>query len=608
MDTGSASRCRFPHRRPKRRRSPPREPGRGAGNLRRPGGRPGETGCWPWSQVAPPSVAVLPFDDLSPEADSRYFADGIHEAIITKLAGVKAMKVISRTSVMEYRGRTGNIRGIGEALGVANIVEGSVQRVGDRVRVSAQLIRVADDRHLWAESYDGHAADVFAIQAELAKRVVDSVRSTLTPGEAERLERPPTSSPEAYDYYLRGIAYEREARFDRPRILGGGSLLERAVALDPQFALAHAALARVHFNLYSPAREPSLDRLEQGRASAEAALRLQPDLPEGHLALARYHQVRHYQVAHTGFAPASAEIAAVLEHQPNNSEAIFMHSINTAKQGRWDEALDLMQRSIELTPRDAENVGQLAWLYLLARRFADAAAAWDRSIEIAPHVMRFKLRRAAVDFLASGDLTAWQRVLDDAPPELDPEVVAEWRRALMDLTHDYAQALRLSAARPDQAGSEHLSLGDLATVNGLAAEARRHYLDAKAHAERYVAQFPDVIWGHIVLGESLASLGDRDRALQEAALVTKLLPESADAVWGYNAAVAVARMHARAGDPETALAQLAELLRRPGNLFIHDIRRDVAYHALWKHPGFAAFSAKFPPEPAGLHGRRAVKG
>src|SRR5437763_8047528 len=294
------------------------------------------------------SIAVLPFQNLSDEKENAYFADGMQDDILTNLSKIGDLKVISRMSVMSYRGSgTRNAREIGKALGVATLLEGSVRRIGNRVRVNVQLINADDDQHIWAEDYDRDLTDVFAIQTDLAQKIASTLQAKLSPNEKARLDRRPTQNPDAYLLYVQAHDYADRADMFHDTTLKAEPLLEQAIKLDPNFALAFASLSRVESWAYH-SFDPIPARKGKARAAAETAIRLQPDLPEAHLALGFYHYYceRNYQAALDEFAIARQSL-------PNSAEVYLAIGAIERRQGKWAESTANLEKAASLSPKDA---------------------------------------------------------------------------------------------------------------------------------------------------------------------------------------------------------------------------------------------------------------
>ena len=351
------------------------------------------------------SIAVLPFENLSDEKENAYFADGIQDDVLTNLSKIGDLKVISRTSVMPYRGKTSNVREIGKALGVGAILEGSVRRMGNRVRVNVQLINADTDEHMWAEDYDRDLTDVFAIQTDLAQQIVRELQAKLSPMEKAQIERRPTENGEAYLAFMQGHEmFYRPDKF-RSNTEKAEQLFEKATKLDPNFAGAFAALARVHEWSYRDF-DPTPARKEKARVAAETAIRLQPDLPEAHLAMGFYYYYceRDYQGALNEFAIAKLSL-------PNSPEVYMAIGAIERRQGKWKESTANLERAASLSPKDAWVLQNLADNYYANRNFETAEKIFDRAIEAAPQSLGPRAEKAKLALDWKGDLSVMEKEL-----------------------------------------------------------------------------------------------------------------------------------------------------------------------------------------------------
>src|SRR5438045_3272587 len=392
------------------------------------------------------SIAVLPFENLSDEKQNAYFADGIQDDVLTNLSKIGDLKVISRTSVMPYRGKTSNVREIGKALGVATILEGSVRRIGNRVRVNVQLINADTDEHMWAEDYDRDLTDVFAIQTDLAQQIVRELQAKLSPMEKAQIERRPTENGEAYLAFMQGHEMFYRADKFRSNTEKAEQLFEKATKLDPNFAGAFASLAWVHDWNYHDF-DPTPARKEKARAAAVQALRLQPNLPEAHLAMGFYHYYceRDYQAALDEFAIAKLSL-------PNSPEVYMAIGAIERRQGKWKESTVNLEKAVSISPKDSWVLQNLADNYYATRSFDAADKIFDRAIEAAPQSLgpRAEKAKLAVDW--KGDLSVMEKQLAEMSPGVDPDgLVTFARMQLLLLQRKFSDALAVVKQLPQDA-------------------------------------------------------------------------------------------------------------------------------------------------------------
>src|SRR5216117_1609887 len=390
------------------------------------------------------SIAVLPFENLSDDKENAYFADGIQDDVLTNLSKIGDLKVISRTSVMPYRGKASNVREIGKALGVSTILEGSVRRIGNRVRVNVQLINASNDEHMWAEDYDRDLTDVFAIQTDLAQKIANELQAKLSPTEKAQIERRPTENSEAYLAFMQGNEMcHRPDRF-RSNTEKAEQLFEKATKLDPNFAGAFAGLAWIEDWIYHDF-DPTPARKGKARAAAETAIRLQPDLPEAHLALGFYHYYceRNYQAALDEFAIARQSL-------PNSAEVYLAIGAIERRQGKWAESTANLEKAASLSPKDAWVLENLADNYYANRNFEAADKIFDRAIEAAPKSFSPRAEKAKLAVDWKGDLSVMEKELTQVPPGVDPDgVVAFARVELLLLQRKFPDALALLKQSPE---------------------------------------------------------------------------------------------------------------------------------------------------------------
>jgi len=372
------------------------------------------------------SVAVLPFENLSPDPENEFFADGIHDEIIARLSKITDLRVISRTSVMGYRGRSENLRTIADELGVTNILEGTVRRAEDRVRITAQLIDARADEHLWTEVYDRNLSDVFAVQSDVAHQVASALRAELTSAERERIEERPTENLEAYDYYLRGRLFWTQrslAAFD-----SAIDYYNRAVLLDPDYARAYAALAETYVLLPEYGGPSIPEVLPIARAATDRALALDPDLAEAYTASAYLKAVFEWR-----WDAAERDYLKAIELNPDYATAHQWYAEMLGVTGRWDEALAEARKAIELDPRSPAANEIMAVLLTFAGRPDDAIPMYERALRIVPDWVDC-IYDLAMAYVLRGDY-ANAAPLFDRLAELtgsDPEAYRAYLAALSD--------------------------------------------------------------------------------------------------------------------------------------------------------------------------------
>src|SRR6266496_261568 len=367
------------------------------------------------------SIAVLPVQNLSDEKENAYFADGMQDDILTNLAKIGDLKVISRMSVMSYRGdAVRNAREIGKALGVAALLEGSVRRVGNRVRVSVQLINANSDEHIWAEDYDRDLTDVFAIQTDLAKKIASALQAKLSPNEKARLDHRPTQNPDAYLLFVQAHDFANRTDMFHDTTLKAEPLFEQAIKLDPNFALAFAGLSMVESWAYH-SFDPVPARREKARLNAEEALRSQPDLPEAHLALgfSYYYGERDYERALDEFEIARRGL-------PNESQAYFAIGSIQRRQGKWAESTANLEKAAALDPKNISILINLCFSYIAQRNFETADKFLDRAIAASPQPFQPRALKGFMAVLWKGDLSAAENVFSSTQPETDPDGLMTW--------------------------------------------------------------------------------------------------------------------------------------------------------------------------------------
>jgi TolB-like protein/Tfp pilus assembly protein PilF len=533
-----------------------------------------------WSKRAPTisaapekSIAVLPFENLSDEKQNAYFTDGVQDEILTDLAKIADLKVISRTSVMQYKsGLARNLRKIGEELGVAHVVEGSVQRAANKIRVNAQLIDARKDAHLWAQTYDRDLADVFAIQSEIAKAIADQLQAKLSPSEKKAIEQPPTADLAAFDLYSRAksVLLTGTASATRePDVRKAIELLDEAVKRDPSFFDAYCQLAFAHEILYAvQGTDHTPARLALAEAALQAATRLRPNAGETHLARAQY-----LYFGLRDYAGALAELEIARRALPNDPRLFELTGYILRRRGQQEEGLRNLERAVELDPRNFDTLQQIALSYQVLGRYAEGIAAFDRALNIVPDNVETRANRAEFELFWKADTRPLHQTIDS--------ILAQGPSAIA-LAADTWFACAL--AERDSAAAERalVALGDNrcwneATINlshsfgeGLLArmtkdEARAHaaFEAARAQQEKIVQAQPDYGPTLCVLAMIDAALGRKELALEEGRRAIVLTPLENDVYDGSGVLQYFAITAAWAGDKELALQQLEAGLRAP---------------------------------------------
>jgi len=532
------------------------------------------------------SLAILPFANMSEEADSGFFADGIHEDILTNLALVRALRVVSRTSVMQYRGTTKTIHQIAQELGVGYILEGSVRRAGNKVRVTAQLIDTATDEHLWAKNYDRDLTDVFSIQSELSQAIASALSAALSPQEKELIDNRPTENLAAYDAYSKGRELRQRGTGNS---LESAPLFEEAVRIDPGFAQAWAELGSTHAQVYFNEIDHSADRLAKAKTAIETAVRLAPDAPVVIEKLGDY-----YYYGYRDFARAAEQYQRLAILRPNDAAVFGSLGFIHRRQGRWAEALAELRRATDLEPRNLRYSRTLAQLCLGLNLFDEAAAVQKRIVELYPNLLTERAQLAVVPFLARGSLregTEWMNGQNFKAE--DQALMIVFRKQWGRLTGDWDEVVRLDRQQryfddfEEPHWSQDLTAAFSLWMNGDQDEARAIALKAIPEGRVELERKPaSTTWQ--VLSGAYVMAGDNAEALRCAKAARDLIPESQDAVAGPPLSINYAQILAWTGDKEGALAELKRLLRTPFGENIHAARMSPGWYPLRGDPRFEA--------------------
>jgi TolB-like protein/Tfp pilus assembly protein PilF len=552
------------------------------------------------------SIAVLPFENLSEEKANAFFADGVQDEILTDLAKIADLKVISRTSVMQYKsGLARNLRKIGEELGVAHVVEGSVQRAANKIRVNAQLIDARTDAHLWAQTYDRDLADIFAIQSEIAKAIADQLQAKLSPNEKAAIEQPPTADITAFDLYTRANNVVLANSFsvaDRQNLRQAADLLNQALARDPSFFLAYCRLASAHAQLYFLG-DHTPGRLALAEAAVQAAFRLQPDAGEAHLARAE-----NFYRGYLDYNGALAELDIARRTLPNDPRIFELTGYILRRRGKHEEGLQYQQRALELDPRNFFTLQQIALSYVNLRRYSEEAAVLDRGLAIKPDDVETKVARALVDFDWKADTRPLRQTIDSIRaknPGAMQSVADSWFNCALAERDPVAASQALLALGENTFGMDAAQIGEFRRSfgEGLIArmlrdevKARALFTAARAEQEKSVESKTDYGPALCVLGLIDAALGRKEEALREGRRAVELLPVEKDSFNGAAMIEYLALIAAWVGEKDLACEQLAIATRLPGSLSYGQLKLLPYWDPLRGDPRFEKIVQSLAPK------------
>jgi TolB-like protein/Flp pilus assembly protein TadD len=558
-------------------------------------------------RIKPPerSVAVLPFESLSTSKKDTYFAGGVQDEILSNLAKIAQLKVISRSSVMTYRpGANRNLRAIANELGVAKVIEGTVRRSGNCVRIATRLVDAYTGEALWSESYDRNLTDIFTIQSEIAQKVASRLSAQLAPEERKDIEEKPTDNLEAYDLYLQAKELISNSEFsfeyERKSFLKAIRLLESAIQKDPKFVLAYCLTARAHDNLYIS----DFDRATRrwlGDAAVQEALRLHPDLPEAHLAAA-FHRYTCYR----DYERARVQIALAERALPNSAEALLLVALLDQRQGRWQESTHALEKARSLDPRNSEIVDGLGTTYLQLRRYRDSERTYTRLIELEPGKPFLKARKAYLAFCEKGDLTVLRAAIDTLPSSIKNGLyLTSWRFGNAMRTRDWAAAREIL----NENSSECLvfSFADAVVPRGCgeiwldAVQGTLHLTEPAFSAVRdelkqWVQAHPDDAGLLSALGIVDVALGRKQEAVQNAEHAVEMCPISEDAVQGQRLFDNLAIVYAWADQPDSALQKLSTSIHTPAGMTYGELKLNPAWDPIRKDPRFEKLLAELAPK------------
>jgi TolB-like protein/Flp pilus assembly protein TadD len=546
-------------------------------------------------------IAVLPFENLSPGKEDASLADGVQDDILTKLAKVANLKVISRTSVMEYRGKR-NIRQIGEALRVSHVLEGSVRKTGTRIHMNAQLIDARTDTHVWAEQYDFDSNDLFVIQSEIAKKVAGRLNAKISATELLAIEQPITTDLTAFDLFARAknlLLWVSSTTGGEGKLLQAVDLLNQAVARDPSFFQAYCELANAHDLLYFFRDDHAPARLALAEEAIKTASRLRPDSGEAHLA-----EAENLYRGHLNYKAALAELEIAGQKLPNNAQVFEMKGYIQRRQGQWEESTRNLERALDLDPRNFFALRQIAISYGHQRRYAEAASALDRAIAVEPNVIN-QLARAFVELDWKADTRKLHQLIDSVrseDPGAVPAIADTWLLCAL-MERDAVSAEKALNALGETSLSDDVVQFSRPFVEGLIArmtkdeqKARSAFTAARTEQEKIVDEQPNYGPALCVLGLIDAALGRKDEALREGRRVVELVPIEEDAITGQSMNQYFAMIAAWTDDKKLACDQLIAAMQRPNSLSYGQLKLLPFWDPLRGDPRFEKLIASLAPK------------
>ena len=555
------------------------------------------------------SVAVLPFENLSSDKENAFFAQGIQDEIITTLSRISGLRVISRTSTARYSSAPENLPEIARQLRVSNVLEGSVQKAGDRVHINVQLIQADNDAHLWAQSYDRQLIDIFGVEAEVAKSIADSLQATLSPQEKARVETKPTTNADAYVLYLRGRDYQRRPDNLLQDFQTAINFYDQAIKLDPKFALAHARLsatASVMYHFF----EPTGNWKQKADAEALESLQLQPNLGEGHLALGLY----HYYIE-GDYDGALRELKLAAEVLPNDGDVGLYIAAIQRRRGDLRQALAAYQHAEQIDPRNSVMLYDASQTYFGLRDWRTAAERMDRVLALSPDSFNVKVQRAYVEFFWKGSTAPIKAALQSLPPNFDPDgfaTFARWDVSLMDHDGDAAEKALANCPLDTITSQTGVALPKsylqacVFLVRGDTAKAQMEFEAARPAIEKLVKDSPQDGTRRAQLGLLYAFLGRKEDALREGKRAMELKPITHDVIEGAVIEVFYALICARLELKDEAISRIERLLTTPfavdyddASITLSDLRQRWEWDPLRQDPRFQKILAG--PEPKTIY-------
>jgi len=530
------------------------------------------------------SIAVLPFANMSSDPDNAFFADGITEDILTQLSKIKSLEVISRTSIMQYKNTTKSLRKIGKELGVANILEGSVRRGGNNVRITAQLINAETDKHIWAESYDRKLDDIFAIQSDVALKIANALEASLSPSEEDRINEIPTSNLEAYDFYLKGNVQIAEFgnTFERKPLEGAIASYEEAVSIDSNYVLAYTQLAQAHLWMYWGRTGEGWDRTEERLTKAKRAIdkasRIDSEHPYVQIAMGYY-----YYRGFRNYDDALKYFISSLEKQPNNSDVLASIGYVYRRQGKLNSAITYVKKAVDLDPRAYIKTYVLTQMYAYNRMWKQAGRYSDRLLLLNSKSQWGYYWKNRLIYLSGGDLKESRMVLDRAMENIDPNKLIEQQGYLYYFERNFSEALNVFES---DKRNWYRWKGFLHSQLGHPDKSHSYYDSMRVEAINQLNKNPKNVRALSNLGLAYAGLGRKGEAIEKGLEAVELLPLSKDALSGIDGVEYLARIFTMVGEYDKAIDQLELLLSIPSRLTEYILRLDPRWDSLREHPRF----------------------
>jgi non-specific serine/threonine protein kinase len=536
----------------------------------------------PVSRLGDKSIAVLPFTSINRTEEDEIFSDGIHDDILTQLSKIGDLKVIARTSVMQYKNTNQRISDIGKELGVASVLEGSVRRAGDKIRIVAQLIKTNTEEHLWAETYDRDYADIFAIQSDVAQKIASALKATLNPKEKEQLEAIPTDNMEAYNNYLRGNMYVFKGT-QQKALRSAIQFYKKAIELDPNFTLAYARLSVAYMRMLWFADD--YNYLQLAKETLDKAAVIDPDHPDVHLAYGYY-----YYYGFRDFESALKEFSIALVMQPNNDQLIEAIGWIKRRQGKWDESIRFTKLACELNPHAANRHAQLALTYIYLRNWEEAIRYSEKSINIDPDAPAGYSIRGFIILAMEGDVEKTRQFIRDNRDQIDSSKFVLERGLTELLGRNYQKAGKIYKENEKE---YLLEIASVHKLMGQEAAAERYYDSARKQYEKKIKDFPEDGMSYNKLGIAYAGLGRMEDAINAGKHGVELIPVSKDALTGSALLHYLAIIYTMTEQFELAISQIEDLLSMPSMLTVQILKLNPGWDPLRDHPRFQELIAKY---------------